>query len=89
MTKFGEGVTKRRRADFILTRRIEPAEERVQSLLRSVLVHWESGGNEFMVVDHTRAVYVHLGDDALEFIFTHISVTPANSIAQLFDLDST
>ena len=89
VAKFSEGVTKRRSGNLILTGRIEPTEKRVQSLRRRVLVHWESGSDEFMVVDHTRAIDIYLGEDALEFIFTQVSVALANSIAQLVDLDCT
>ena len=70
VAKFGKGITQRRSADLIIACRVEPTEERVQSLLCRVLVHWESGSDKFMVVDHTRTVDIYLRDDALKLIIT-------------------
>ena len=52
MPKLGKCVTQGRGGDLVLTRRIEPTEERVKSLGRRVFVHWERGCDELVVVDH-------------------------------------
>ena len=87
MTKLGEGVLERRCTDLIVTRDVELAEERVQSLLCRVLLNWESSRNEFVVVDHACTIDIYLSEDALKLLFTQVGVQLLHSLSQLFNLD--
>ena len=89
MTKLGEGVLERRCTDLIVTRDVELAEERVQSLLCRVLLNWESSRNEFVVVNHTCSVQINFRQYVLKFAVSQVRVESFDSRAQLFNFDRT
>ena len=87
VAELGEGILERSGVDPIVTGDVELAEERVKSLLRSVLLNWERGSDKLVVVDHTCTIDIYLSEDALELLVTQVGVQLLHGLSQLFNLD--
>ena len=61
-------------------------EERMESLLSSVLFNWESCCDELVVIDDAISCNVYFLNDAFELLFSKVCVTLTHSYPQLFKL---
>ena len=87
MAELGEGILERCGINPIVARDVKLAEERVESLLRSVFLNWERGSDKFVVVDHACTIDIYLSEDALKLLFTQVGVQLLHGLSQLFNLD--
>ena len=85
--QFGEGIGEISSRDLLLVIDIELLEERLHSLLGQVLVDWNCGGNELVIVDKTILVVVALLDDLFNLVRIQIDGGVFDSVSQLVNLN--
>lgn len=59
----------------------------MKSLRSCIFIDWESGCNKLMIIDYTSTSDINFNKHAFKIFITHFSVTLANSLTQLVNLN--